>query len=88
MGYGPLQVVLGFPNPSVLFNANDSGTGVVGLVGGQTYEFTWTVTNGTCTDVDMVLITVDANPVDVSAGDDQQLCNVTTTSLSGSNSNR
>ena len=54
---------------------------LVGLVGGNTYEFTWTIENGECTSNDNVTITVDAQPLDVDAGLDQDLCDATTTTL-------
>ncbi len=56
------------------------------MVPDNCYVFTYTVTNGECTASDDVEICVDDQPMDVSAGDDQDLCNVTTTTLNGSSS--
>ena len=74
----------GHPNPGILFNASMPNTAVTGLSYGHTYEFTWTITNGECSHGDIVTITVDALPQNVDAGENQALCNVSTTQLAAS----
>ena len=76
----------GYPDPTILFNENMTTTAVAGLKAGQTYQFTWTVENGTCTATDDVVITVDSEPVSVDAGPDQQLCDVSTATLTANSS--
>ena len=69
-----------------IFNPLDPNTGVANLQGGLTYEFVWEISNGTCTDRDTMQIIVDASPLTVSAGNDQQLCNQATATVIGTNS--
>ncbi len=64
-------------------NVNATTGAVSGMVPANCYTFTYTVTNGECTDNDEVEICIDEQPGMVSAGDDQALCNQTTTSLTG-----
>jgi gliding motility-associated-like protein len=59
-------------------------TTITGLVTAGVYNFVWTITNGSCTSKDTVAITVTTNVI-ANAGPDQQLCNVTTATLAGSN---
>ncbi|MGB0932589.1 MAG: hypothetical protein ACPGVB_17525, partial [Chitinophagales bacterium] len=68
------------------FNPNDPTTGVANLQAGQSYTLTWTVTNGSCSATDEVVISVNADPATVSAGNDQELCNAATTTLTGTTS--
>ncbi|MGB0930166.1 MAG: hypothetical protein ACPGVB_05290, partial [Chitinophagales bacterium] len=67
------------------FNPNDPTTGVANLQAGQSYTFTWTVTNGVCSLSDDVVIDVNSDPLEVSAGNDQMLCNQSTATLAGTN---
>ena len=53
----------GYPDPDIDFTSTDAATLLTDLKGGMTYEFTWTITNGECTSSDVVLITVDAEPL-------------------------
>jgi len=73
-----------FGNPSVVTFANTASatSNILGLVEGS-YQFIWTVSNGTCADaVDIVRINVYDTPVST-ASVDQDLCNVYTTNLAG-----
>ncbi|RLD61640.1 MAG: hypothetical protein DRJ05_02150, partial [Bacteroidetes bacterium] len=48
------------------------------------YTFVWTISNGVCTDkTDTVVLTVYENPTMPDAGPDQELCDQTSTNLSG-----
>jgi len=55
---------------------------VTGLTAGSTTRFQWSIANGTCpASVSTVDITVNALPTTANAGVDQDLCNVTSTTL-------
>ncbi|MBW8049745.1 MAG: T9SS type A sorting domain-containing protein [Cytophagales bacterium] len=59
-------------------------SGVTGLIAGASTTLTWTISNGSCpTSVDSVIINVDQLPTTANAGPDQNMCNVTTTTLAG-----
>lgn len=58
-------------------------SGVTGLAPAYSYAYLeWTVTNGSCSDVDEIAIIVDDKPA-VDAGPDQELCDETMTVLEG-----
>ena len=67
----------------IIANPNQSTTSIVGLASGQSYTFTWSLSNGSCVDyaTDGVIVTVDVAVATADAGDDAQLCNVTETNL-------
>ena len=72
----------GAPTP-IFSNSSSPTTTVLGTTTG-TYEFTWTVTNGTCTASDVVQVILNAIPSTATAGPDQSVClPATTTSLAG-----
>ncbi len=63
-------------------NPTSATTTISGLNTAGTYNFVWSITNGTCTSRDTVIISVDSNVV-ANAGPDQQLCETqTSTTLS------
>lgn len=73
------------PNTVVLADATLATTVVSGLVPGS-YAFTWATSNGICPgNKDTVLINVSTPGPNANAGPDQQLCNVTSTTLAGNN---
>ena len=59
-------------------------SGVTGLTVGASSAFQWTVSNGACSANTTVTITVSA-PVTSNAGSAQDICNITTATLAGSN---
>ena len=61
---------------------NTSTGAITGLSVGSCQEFTYTIANGECSDNDIVEICIDVQP-SVVAGEDQVLCNETSTNLSG-----
>jgi gliding motility-associated-like protein len=67
---------------AIIANPSNPSTTVSGLSSAGTYSFIWTITNGACVSRDTVRIIVTANVI-ANAGPDQNLCNVTTTTLSG-----
>jgi gliding motility-associated-like protein len=67
---------------AIISNPTNPSTTVSGLNTAGIYNFIWTVTNGACVNTDTVQITVNANIIS-NAGPDQNLCNVTTATLSG-----
>ncbi|MGQ0828815.1 MAG: PKD domain-containing protein [Bacteroidota bacterium] len=58
-------------------------SGLTGLVPGTNVTLTWTTTNGACSSTDNVTIFNALPPSVADAGADQNLCNVTSASLSG-----
>lgn len=64
-------------------NANDPGATVTDMTTEQTYVFRWTIDNGTCSLFDEVTLNTFEAPI-ISAGPDQELCNVLMTNLAGS----
>jgi len=66
---------------AIIQNANSPTSSITGTSVG-TYGFRWTITNGTCpTSTDDVLVTINDLPSLALAGADQNLCNVTTTTM-------
>lgn len=69
------------PTPVVIANPTSPTTTVTGLLD-DVYEFVWTITNGTCSSADSVLVLVSNDaPPDANAGPDQGVCGNTTTTL-------
>ena len=69
---------------AVITTPTDTASTVSGLIAGNTYTFTWTLTNGGCVDysTDQVLITIDILPTNVAyAGEDTILCGGNTIQL-------
>jgi hypothetical protein len=82
VGTGTWTQVSG-PSTAVFTNANLNNTTVTGLVTGD-YVFRWTISSGSCTtSASTVNVKITANPTTANAGADQNLCNVTTTTLAG-----
>ncbi|MFN8153944.1 MAG: Ig-like domain-containing protein [Bacteroidia bacterium] len=67
-------------NGGTISNASNPAATITGLSIAGTYNFVWTLTNGSCVSRDTIRITVDSLVV-ANAGSDQQLCGVTTTNL-------
>ncbi|MBS0028708.1 gliding motility-associated C-terminal domain-containing protein [Chitinophaga sp. 22321] len=71
------------PNTALIADTALPNAGITGLTSG-TYAFVWTIRNGVCApSTDTVLITIAPLPSAASAGDDQALCNASTTTLTG-----
>ncbi|WP_158538632.1 T9SS type B sorting domain-containing protein [Chitinophaga skermanii] len=84
IGKGTWTQVSGPTNAAIL-NPNSART-QVDQMGVGTYTFVWSIANGPCAiSRDTILYTVDPIPNPSNAGPDQTLCNVTTTTLTGSN---
>lgn len=67
----------------VIVSPNNPNSQVVGLAAGNTYAFTWTLSNGTCVDYsnDITTVTVNATPPDNAfAGNAINLCGAATSS--------
>jgi len=80
-GSGTWSLVSG---AATITTATLSTTGITGLTVGASATLRWTISNGGCTaSTDDVIIRVDALPTTAAAGADQNLCNVTTTTLAG-----
>jgi len=81
-GSGNWTLVSG-PNTPTISAPGLANTGVTGMLVGV-YVFRWTITSGTCTaSTDDVQITIYALSTISNAGPDQNLCNVTSTTLAG-----
>ncbi len=72
------------PNTATITTPTAYNTTLTGLVEG-TYNFTWTVSNGTCTPATSAMIVKVYNSPIANAGTDQNLCGVFTTILAGNN---
>lgn len=82
IGSGNWTLVSG-PNTPTISAPGLANTGVTGMVAGV-YIFRWTITNGTCTPTtDDIQITIFSLSTISNAGPDQNLCNVTSTTLAG-----
>ncbi len=79
-GTGLWSVVTG---SAIISNPISSNSPVSGLAAGSSVTLRWTVTNGTCSASDDVVLTNDA-PVSSNAGPDQTQCNSGTFTLAGS----
>ncbi|NSL89936.1 DUF11 domain-containing protein [Chitinophaga sp. Mgbs1] len=73
------------PNTAVFADTALANTGVSGLTAGV-YRFIWSTRNGACTGFkDTVTVNISAPGPNANAGPDQNLCNVTSTTLAGNN---
>ncbi len=73
------------PNSPTITNAIDSATSITGLIPG-TYVFVWTINSGVCSPAtDSVEVSVYALPTIATAGSDQDLCNLSSTTFAGNN---
>ena len=83
-GTGTWTLING-PNSPVITSLNDSATSITGLIAG-TYLFGWTIVNGACTSpTDTIQVNLYDLPSISNAGPDQDVCSVTSVSLSGNN---
>ena len=56
-------------------NPDEAQTSLNGLVGGQSYTFQWTLSNGACLDYSSDVVTLEVNQLDIpEAGEDQTVC--------------
>ncbi|MBK9637908.1 MAG: PKD domain-containing protein [Bacteroidetes bacterium] len=69
-------------NGGTISNVNAPNTTVTGLVVSGVYPFVWTITNGICISQDTIVITLNQTVI-ANAGSNQNLCNVTSTTLNG-----
>ena len=82
-GTGLWSVISGTAN---FTNPTSPTSGVTNLVNGSSVVLQWTITNGTCVpSIDQITITTFALPTTSNAGPDKELCNLTSTTLSGNN---
>lgn len=69
------------PNSPTISNPTNENSIVTGMIPGN-YIFSWTISNSVCTSTsDSVLIKISALPTVADAGPDQNLCNVTATTM-------
>ena len=81
-GTGAWSLVSG-PNSPAITTTSSPTTTITGMVVG-TYIFRWTITNGVCsTSTSDVQVSIYSIPTTANAGADQNLCNVTSATLSG-----
>ena len=69
-------------NGGTFSNVNAPNATVTGLAASGVYPFVWTIINGSCIAQDTILITLNSTII-ANAGSDQNLCNVTTSTLNG-----
>ncbi len=82
IGIGSWSLISGPNVPSIVDPSNPS-TKINSLIPG-TYEFNWTISNGTCTaSEDTIEIIITAPTANANAGPDQSICNTTTAILGG-----
>lgn len=69
--------------PVTITNPDAANTSIVGLEVGEVYTFAWTLSNGACNNysTDEITVTVDGLMALAQAGDDVELCEVTTLNL-------
>ncbi len=67
---------------AIIANPTNPSTAVSGLNTAGTYSFIWTITNGSCISQDTIVITLNSTVI-ANAGSDQNLCNVTSSTLNG-----
>jgi hypothetical protein len=75
--------IQGPANGAVITNANSPTTTVTGLTAGSNVVLRWTITNGSCSSFDEVILTNSALPTTAVAGPDQEQCNDGTFTLAG-----
>jgi gliding motility-associated-like protein len=71
-------------NGGTISNTTSQNPTVSGLSTAGTYNFVWTITNGSCVNTDTVAIII-SGLIASNAGSDQNLCAVSTTTLAGNN---
>ncbi len=77
------SVPTGLPAPVFSPNVNDRNAYItIPATNAGAYTLRWTVTSGTCSSYDDVVVDFGTNPTDPNAGNDKQVCG-TTTSLEG-----
>ncbi len=83
IGSGQWSVISGTAN---ITNPTSPMSGVTGLLADASVVLQWTISNGTCpSTTDQMTITNFALPTPANAGSDKELCDQTTTTLSGNN---
>ncbi|MFN7278993.1 MAG: beta strand repeat-containing protein, partial [bacterium] len=75
VGTGVWSVVSG---TATITTPSSATSGVTGVTAGTPATLRWTITNGTCTSTDDVVLTNHALPTTAAAGADQTLCNTST----------
>src|SRR5690606_27237987 len=75
--------IQGAANGAVITNINSPTTTVTGLNAGTSVILRWTITNGSCSTFDDVVLTNDELPTTATAGADQELCNAVSFTLGG-----
>jgi hypothetical protein len=75
--------VQGAANGSVITNINSATTTVTGLTAGSSVTLRWTISNGTCSSFDDVVLTNSALPTVAAAGPDQEKCSNGSFTLAG-----
>ncbi len=83
-GLGTWTQVGNLPAVATIVAPNSPTTNIIASVTG-TYQFAWTISNGTCTPKsDTISVAISSTPPDTAkAGADQELCQVTTATLNG-----
>src|SRR5690606_11159300 len=75
--------IVGAANGSVVTTPSSAGSTVTGLNAGSSVTLRWTITNGTCSNFDEVVLINSESPTVAIAGPDQEQCNNSTFSLAG-----
>src|SRR6185503_20310100 len=70
-----LWSIVGAANGAVITTPTSNTSTVTGLTAGNSVTLRWTITNGTCTSTDDVVLTNDTPPTASAAGGDQTQCN-------------
>src|ERR1041384_4020584 len=78
VGTGAWSKVSG-PSGTVTFSPSNSPTATATAPSAGTYQFRWTIPNGSCTSADTVQIIYTANPTTSNAGPDQSVCGLVAT---------
>ncbi len=76
-GTGAWSVVSGPSTSAAQFSSTSANNAVFTPVGGTgAYTLRWTITNGTCSSTDDVVVTVNGNPTTANAGSNQTVCSI------------
>src|SRR6185436_19544284 len=75
--------IIGAANGAVITTPASNTSTVTGLTAGNSVTLRWTITNGTCTSTDNVILTNDATATVSVAGGDQTQCNSGNFTLAG-----
>src|SRR5690606_35731314 len=67
--------IVGAANGATVTTPSSATSTVTGLNAGSSVTLRWTITNGTCSNFDEVVLTNSATPPVAAAGGDQSLCN-------------